>query len=89
MKYALFILLVFLIDPGKIGKVNSVKSEAKKAYLRGEYANAVKQYKLLIDSLGVNEDEVSMNLAHSYFELNDTLNATNTYLPLTNSANPK
>lgn len=89
MKYAVLIVLVFLIDPGKIGKVNNAKSEAKKAYQAGEYETAVRQYKTLIDSLGVKEDEVSMNLAHSYFHLNDTLNANNAYLPLTNSNNSK
>ncbi len=89
MKYLLFIVLAFFIDPGKIGKVNTAKSEAKKSFMRGEYKNAVEQYKTLIDSLGVHEEEVSMNLAHSYFQLNDSLNATNTYLPLTNSNNSK
>ena len=89
MKYIVFLVLAFFIDPGKIGKVNSAKSEAKKAYQRGEFENAVKHYKTLIDSLGVHEDEVAMNLAHSYFQLNDTINANNTYLPLTHSSNSK
>lgn len=89
MKYIVLIVLAFFIDPGKIGKVNTAKEAAKRAYMRGEYQGAIDQYKLLMDSLGVKEDEIAMNLAHSYFELNDTLNATNTYLPLTNSSNPK
>jgi len=89
MKYAVLIVLAFLIDPGKIGKVNSAKTEAKKAYQAGDYEAAVKHYRTLTDSLGVKEDEVSMNLAHAYFHLNDTTNASNTYLPLTNSTNSK
>jgi len=89
MKYLLFIILVFFIDPDKIGKVNSAKSEAKKAYERGEYKKAADQYKMLVDSLGVKEDEVSMNLAHSYFKLNDTTNAYQTYMPLASSDNHK
>ena len=89
MKWSLLILIAFLVDPGKIGQVNTAKSEAKKAYQRGEYKNAVAQYKILRDSLGVQEEEVNMNLAHSYFQLNDTLNAQNSYLPLTSSLNPK
>ena len=85
------LLLFFLLGPGPgdIGKVNTAKSEAKKAYQRGDYKTAVAQYKLLTDSLGVKEDEVNMNLAHSYFQLNDTINAQNNYLPLTTSSNSK
>lgn len=89
MKYITLFSLFLLIDPpGKIGKINSAKSDAKEHFQRGEYKEAAADYKTLIDSLGVNEEEVSMNLAHSYFQLNDTTNAQNNYLPLTNSANP-
>jgi tetratricopeptide (TPR) repeat protein len=87
MKYALLILLTLLIDPSKIGKVNSLKSKAKESYQRGEYKEAAQQYKTLTDSLGVREEEVSMNLAHSYFHLNDTAQAQNAYLAMTNSTN--
>lgn len=83
----LFILFALLIDPNKIGKVNDAKTEAKNAYERGEYDKAVVHYRIL-DSLGVKEDEVSMNLAHSYFHLNDSVNAQNAYLSLTSSRNP-
>ncbi|CAN5378146.1 hypothetical protein BH09BAC3_BH09BAC3_13430 [soil metagenome] len=83
-----FMLLLFFIDPSKIGKINSAKAEAKKAYERGDFKTAIAQYKLL-DSLGVKEDEVAMNLAHSYFQLNDTLNAQNSYQSLTASSNAK
>ena len=89
MKWSLLLLIAFLVDPGKIGQVNTAKSEAKKAYQRGDYKNAIAQYKILTDSLGVKEDEVDMNLAHSYFELNDTTNAQNSYSSLTNSPNSK
>lgn len=84
----LLTLLTLLIDPSKIGEANKAKEKAKEAYNRGEYKEAVQQYRALVDSLGVKEEEVSMNLAHSYYQLNDTLNARNAYLGLTNSANP-
>lgn len=87
MKVVLLLLLTLLIDPSKIGKTNEAKSKAKESYARGEYKEAAEQYRTLIDSLGVNEEEVSMNLAHSYFQLNDTLNARNAYLGMTNSRN--
>lgn len=86
MKFTLLLLLL-LVDPGKIGRINSEKSAAKEAYMRGEFKKAVTHYKTLADSLDVKEEEVMMNLAHSYFQLNDTVNAQHAYLPLTNSAN--
>jgi Ca-activated chloride channel family protein len=89
IKYALLIILLIWIDPNKIGKVNKAKSEAKAAFQRGEYKEAIQHYRTLVDSLGVNEEEVNMNLAHSYFELNDTTNARNAYSSLTNSQNAK
>lgn len=87
MKYLFLILLTFFIDPGKIGEVNKAKEKAKEAYARGEYKDAAAQYRIL-DSLGVKEEEVTMNLAHAYYHLNDTVNARNAYLGLTNSADP-
>lgn len=85
-----FLVVAFLFtDLDKIGKINSLKSEAKKAYLGGDYKTAVEKYKYLIDSLGVNEDEVLLNLANSYFELQDTSHLANAYLPLTQSSNLK
>lgn len=85
MNILLLTLLTLLIDPGKIGEVNKAKERAKEAYARGEYKDAAQQYRALVDSLGVKEEEVSMNLAHSYYHLNDTVNARNAYLGLTNS----
>ncbi len=81
----LFLLLTLLIDPSKIGEVNKAKEKAKESYARGEYTEAAREYSRLVDSLGVKEEEVAMNLAHSYYHLNDTVNARNAYLGLTNS----
>jgi outer membrane biosynthesis protein TonB len=83
----LFLLLTLLIDPSKIGEVNKAKEKAKESYARGEYTEAAREYSRLVDSLGVKEEEVAMNLAHSYYHLNDTVNARNAYLGLTHSAN--
>jgi Ca-activated chloride channel homolog len=91
MKFVLGILVMALLltDLDKIGKINSLKSEAKKAYLGGDYATAVQKYRYLVDSLGVKEDEVLLNLANSYFELQDTTQLANAYAPLTQSKNSK
>jgi Ca-activated chloride channel family protein len=84
------VVLVFLLaDPGDIGKINSTKSEAKTAYLAGDFKTAAEKYQYLVDSAGVVEDEVLMNLANSYFSLNDTTQAIGSYQRLTQSANNK
>jgi Ca-activated chloride channel family protein len=85
----LLLLMTGGVDPGDIGKINSAKSDAKKAYLAGDYKTAVEKYTYLVDSIGVKEDEVMMNLANSYFHLNDTANAVSAFQPLTMSGNPK
>jgi len=85
----LTLLVVMLTDPGDIGKVNSTKSEAKKAYLAGDFKTAAAKYQYLVDSAGVSEDEVYMNLANSYFSLNDTTQAIGSYQRLTQSTNNK
>jgi len=82
----LIFLLALLIDPTKIGKINSLKSEAKKAYLSGDFKTAIKKYRYLVDSMHVQEDEVLLNLANSYFQLNDTTNAAGEYQSLTQSS---
>ncbi len=89
LAFGFFTLLLLLTDLDKISKINSLKSEAKKAYLGGDYKTAVDKYRYLVDSLGVKEDEVLLNLANSYFELKDTSNLVSAYQPLTQSSNSK
>ncbi|HRE68629.1 MAG TPA: hypothetical protein PLM56_15740 [Cyclobacteriaceae bacterium] len=89
MKIGLLIILALLIDPGKIGQINSLKSQAKEAYLKGDFKSAVSTYRTLVDSLGVTEDEVRLNLANAYFESKDTANTAMSYQPLTQSTNSK
>ena len=84
------LLATFLfIDPGKIGKINTLKAEAKEAFQAKDFKKAIIKYKYLVDSLDVNEEEVRMNLAHAYFQVQDTVNAFNTYLPLAQSNDRK
>jgi Ca-activated chloride channel homolog len=83
------ILIVFalaIVDPVTIGKINTAKSEARKAYASGDYKGAVQKYRYLTDSLNVQEDEVRLNLANAYFQTNDTTNALSGYSSLTASA---
>jgi tetratricopeptide (TPR) repeat protein len=91
MKFMMWLVLLvaIAIDPGKIGTTNSLKSEAKEAYAKKDFAKAIEKYRYLIDSLNVNEEEVKLNLANAYFESNDTLNSFQSYQPLTLSSNNK
>ena len=88
MKFiVLSIIGLIAIDPSRIAKVNGAKSEARKAYMDGDYKKAVSMYTYLTDTLDVREDEVMINLANSYFQVKDTANAISTYQSLT--ASPK
>jgi len=88
VKY-LFLILVFIQLDGitKIARINQYKKEANQAYMASNYKKASEKYRYLFDSLEVKEDPVILNLAHSYYQLNDTTNAMNFYTLLTESKN--
>lgn len=88
MKFAALLTLVVLLvtDPFKITKINNMKADAKKAFQAGDYQGAARKYQYLVDSLGIKEDEVLLNLAHAYFLQKDTANAFTRYQSLTQSA---
>ena len=86
---AYIFLLVVSIDPTKIGKVNAAKSEAREAYNSGDYKKAIERYTYIIDSLGVIEDEITLNLANSYFQINDTTSAEGVYQSIAGSVKPR
>jgi tetratricopeptide (TPR) repeat protein len=90
MKFGiLLVIALMLTDLDKIGKINTAKSEAKKAFLSGDFETAAKKYRYLVDSLGVTEDEVRANLAAAYYQLKDTANALNTYSQIAQSRNAR
>jgi len=66
------------IDIGKIAKINQLKAEAEAAYKNKQYNVAIKRYEELI-KLDVKEEEVLLNMAHSYFSLQDTTKAKEFY----------
>ncbi len=84
----LLLMLAVITDPVKIRKVNRAKEEARKAFLAGDYKTAASYYQYLTDSLDVQEDEVLLNRAHTYFQLNDTARAKAGYQHLTTSSTP-
>ncbi len=65
-------------DIGKIAKINQLKAEAEAAYKNKQYNVAIKRYEELV-KLGVNEEAVLLNLAHSYFGSQDTTKAKDSY----------
>lgn len=56
----------FPID--NIAKINRYKAEAEAAYKAKDYEKAASLYAYLTDSLQVQDPEVSLNLAHAYFQ---------------------
>lgn len=81
----LTVLALLVIDPSRIARINTAKNAARKAYVEGDYKKAVSMYTYLSDSLDVKEDEVMLNLAHSYFHVRDTAHAMPAYQSLTAS----
>jgi tetratricopeptide (TPR) repeat protein len=90
MKLVVAILITLVLtDPGKISQINSLKSQAKKAFQSGDYKTAIEKYRYLTDSLAVTEDEVRLNLANALFQQNDTTEALNLYQQLNSSTDIK
>ena len=86
----LFILLtVFADDINRIAFINRLKKEAETAYKNEQYQQAVEKYNILVDSLGVQDDKVLLNLSNAYFHLNDTSNAGYLYSQLTEAEDKK
>jgi hypothetical protein len=87
--FALILLaLMALVDPATVKKINSAKSAAEDAFKSGDYATAIRHYAYLVDSLGVTEDEVILNLANARYLAKDTANAVANYQAVTNSPKP-
>lgn len=87
MKYGLILMLALILtDPIKIRKINSAKSQAKDAFQSGDYKKAATIYTYLIDSLGVQEDEVLLNRAHAFYLQKDTAHAQSDYQALAQSS---
>ncbi len=79
------ILVIFLVvglsatDINKITRINNAKRAGQEAYKNGNMEAAISSFRLLTDSLGVDEDPVLLNLANAYFQQKDTTNAAQYY----------
>ncbi|MDI9356365.1 MAG: tetratricopeptide repeat protein, partial [Chitinophagaceae bacterium] len=78
----IFMFLTSDYDINKISKSNRLKKEAETAFKEKDYATAIEKYTYLIDTLGVNDDKLYLNLAHAYFQKKDSLKASQFYQKL-------
>ena len=87
MKLIFFIAVTVLtwVDPATEKKMNAATAAAEEAFKGGDYSGAIRHYQYLVDSLGVTEDEVLLNLANSYYLAKDTASAFSTYEMVTES----
>jgi len=76
------LFLLVSIDPGDIATINELKKKAKEAYEDQDYVTAAYNYQVLIDSLGVNDPAIKLNLAHCYFTLDNETDAISYYRSL-------
>ena len=72
----------------KVNIRNKATDDAQKAYLKGNYSEAALQYQLLAKQSFFTPPEVTLNLANSLFEQNDTLAARRKYAQLISLKEP-
>tara|TARA_Y100001936_G_scaffold123060_1_gene120260 strand:+ start:2212 stop:2985 length:774 start_codon:yes stop_codon:yes gene_type:complete len=77
------ILIIFIafnnLNVNRVDEINKLFKSAEKSFINEDYKNAIEDYKLLIDSFEISNEKVYLNLAHSYYLLNDTANAIENY----------
>lgn len=75
------ILLASLFTGGisVITRINQYAAEAAVAYNQQDYAEAIAAYKYLLDDLEVDDDQLRLNLAHSYYQAGLLPQATAAY----------
>lgn len=85
-----WLLVVFLvINPVTyIADINSAKEEAKREFLAQKYEQALSHYLYLINQLKVDNEEVFLNLAHTYYNQERFEPAQKYYNRISKSENP-
>ncbi|MDZ7607447.1 MAG: tetratricopeptide repeat protein [Cyclobacteriaceae bacterium] len=81
MKWIGLFLILAITGSGinQIAKINSMKREAEKAYAAKDWDKAIAALGFLTDSLGVQEDEVFMNLGNAWLQKEDPAVAAGYY----------
>jgi tetratricopeptide (TPR) repeat protein len=87
----IFYIFLWILDNSSFTKVNirnQATEDAQKAYLQGNYSEAVSQYQLMSRQSFFTPPEVTLNLANSLFEVRDTLAARKKYAQLVSLKEP-
>ena len=81
MRLIVLLILINILgtDVSKIAHVNRIKRSAEEAYKNEDFETAISSFRILTDSLGINEDPIILNLANAYFKQKDTTNAVQYY----------
>lgn len=86
---ALFVLLAISgSGVNRIATINSLKRSAEKAYSAGDWDKAIASLKILTDSLGVQEDEVFVNLGNAQLQKDDQAGAAESFSRILRTNNP-
>jgi Ca-activated chloride channel homolog len=79
------LVIIFVVIAGvggginKIAESNRLKKEAAQAVSDENYEQAINCYRALIDTLGINDEQVLMNMANALYRTNDTTSARRYY----------
>ncbi len=90
MKIFAFLLASLLTVMGiidNIAMINRLKKEAAQAFQSKDYPTVINHYRLLLDSLNVEDENIRVNLAHAYLMSGDTAAAQQNYGQLIRSDN--
>jgi len=89
MKWMTLFLILAVSGSGlnRIATINSMKRQAEEAYVAKDWDKAIAALGILTDSLGVQEDEVFMNLGNAWLQKEDVANASSYYSRILRSDN--
>ncbi|MCV9387033.1 tetratricopeptide repeat protein [Reichenbachiella ulvae] len=78
----IWLLLGLGTGDNDISKINSLKKQGEEAYKAKKYVDALMTFSMLVDSMGVEDEGVIMNLAHCYARIDQKDKAERHYQKL-------
>ncbi len=69
----------------RFSEINNYIDSAEQNFQKGEYELAIKDYTILINKYKIKDEDILLNLAHSYYNIQDTSNSKKLYHNLLNS----
>lgn len=92
IKWIFLAFTLLMIEPplsrfNDIARSNAQIRAAKDALDKGDYENAIRSYRRLIDSLGMDDSQLKLNLAHALHKNNQSEEAVKAYQELSLSNN--